>query len=92
MIERYDPFGRMMSLRQMMDRLLEDAFVLPPEGQTTGMASTALNVYEEGDDLVVEAPLPGMRPEDIDVSVERGVLTIRRAAHSFRRPPARRGR
>jgi HSP20 family protein len=77
MIERYDPFGRLMSLRQMMDRLMEDAFIVPREGQPTGMGSTALNVYEEGDNLVVEAQLPGMKPEDIDVSVERGVLTIR---------------
>jgi hypothetical protein len=32
MIERFDPFGRMMSLRQMMDRLMEDAVVMPREG------------------------------------------------------------
>lgn len=77
MIERYEPFGRTMSLRQMMDRLMEDAFIMPREGQTTPVGSAALNVYEEGENLVVEAQLPGMKPEDIDVSVERGTLTIR---------------
>jgi HSP20 family protein len=41
------------------------------------MGSVALNVYEEGDNLVVEAPLPGMKPEDVDVNIERGMLTIR---------------
>jgi HSP20 family protein len=81
MIERYDPFGRTMSLRQMMDRLMEDAFVMPRGGQAgSGDGSptaTALNVFEEGDTLVVEANLPGMRPEDVDVTIERGTLTIR---------------
>jgi HSP20 family protein len=85
MLERYDPLGRMTSLRQMMDRLLEDAFVLPREPSTTtttGVGTAALNAYEEGDHLVVETPLPGIRPEDIDVSVEGGTLTIRGQARA----------
>jgi HSP20 family protein len=77
MIERFDPFGRMMSLRQMMDRLMEDAVVMPREGQTGGMGGMAMDVYEEGDNLVVETPMPGMKPEDVDVNIERGMLTIR---------------
>jgi HSP20 family protein len=77
MIQRYDPFGGLMSLRQMMDRLMEDAVVMPGGGQAGGTNRAALNVYEEGDNLVVEAQLAGVRPEDIDVSVERGMLTIR---------------
>jgi HSP20 family protein len=76
MIDRYSPFGRAMSLRQMMDRLMEDAFVMPGEQQQRGNAPT-LNAYEEGDNFVVEAQLPGMRPEDLDVNVEHGTLTIR---------------
>jgi len=35
-----------------------------------------VDVYEEGDILVVEAQLPGLKPDDINVSVENGVLTI----------------
>jgi HSP20 family protein len=75
----------MTSLRQVMDRLLEDAFVLPREPSSTaptGMGTAALNAYEEGDNLVVETPLPGIRPEDIDVSVEGGTLTIRGQARA----------
>jgi HSP20 family protein len=37
----------------------------------------AMSAYEEGDHFVVEAQLPGMKLEDIDVSLEQGVLTIR---------------
>lgn len=74
MIDRYEPFGRTMSLRQMMDRLMEDAFVMPRQGAAGGGPS--VDVYEEGDNLIVEAHLPGFKPEDIDVNVERGILTI----------------
>ena len=79
MIERYDPFGQMLSLRQMMDRLMEEAFVMPrgPAEQPPGAAGPAMNVYEEGDKLVVETQLPGVKPEDIDVNIEHGTLTIR---------------
>jgi len=67
-----------LSLRQIMDRLVESAFVAPPlpAGNDGGVNSPALNAYEEGDFLVVEAQVPGMKPEDIDVSIEQGVLTI----------------
>jgi len=78
MIERHDPFRQALGLRQMMDRLLEDAFVSPRAlmERMGGEAAPALDVYEEGDSYVVEARLPGMKPEDVDVSVEQGVLTI----------------
>ncbi|MDP8923620.1 MAG: Hsp20/alpha crystallin family protein [Chloroflexota bacterium] len=76
MIDRHDPFGRGLGLRQVMDRLLEDAVVMPRAGEGQTWGGPALNVYEEGDNLVVEAQLPGMRPEDLDINVEQGVLTI----------------
>jgi HSP20 family protein len=74
MIDRGDPFGRGMGLRQMMDRLMEDAVVMPRQGAAGGGPS--VDVYEEGDNLVVEAQLPGLKPDAIDVSVENGILSI----------------
>ena len=76
MIERFEPVGRGMSLRQLMDRMLEDAFVMPREGGEGWGSGPAMDVYEEGDNLVVEAHLPGIQPDDLDVHVEQGVLTI----------------
>lgn len=76
MIDRFGATGRPMSLRQMMDRMLEDAFVVPREGSAEGWGGPAVDAYEEGDNLVVEAHLPGLKPDQIDVNVERGVLTI----------------
>lgn len=37
----------------------------------------AIDLYEEADRLVVEAPLPGVRREDVEVTLEDGFLTIR---------------
>jgi HSP20 family protein len=65
-----------MGLRQMMDRLLEDAVIAPRQGGAAGWSGPALDVYEEGDQLTVEAQLPGLHPDAIEVHVERGVLTI----------------
>jgi HSP20 family protein len=77
MLDRHEPFGRAMGLRQVMDRLLEDAFVMPRNGEgNQGWGGPALNVYEEGDQLTVEAQLPGLKPENLDINVELGVLTI----------------
>ena len=81
MLERRDPFNRMLSLRQMMDRLMEDAFVMPRDALMSGLGAITgggqMDVYGEGNNFVVEAQLPGFKPEDIDIGVERGTLTIR---------------
>ena len=49
---------------------------MPRGGDGQGWGGPALNVYEDGDTLVVEAQLPGLKPEDLEIDVERGVLTI----------------
>jgi HSP20 family protein len=77
MIERYDPLREMVSLRQLMDRLFENSFVMPGDSQAASPGNLGLNVYEEGDKLFVEAQLPGIKPEDVEISVEDGILTIR---------------
>ena len=76
MLDRHDAMGRAMGLRQVMDRLLEDAFVMPRGGDGQSWGGPALNVYEEGDQLTVEAQLPGIKPDALDINVEQGVLTI----------------
>jgi HSP20 family protein len=76
MIDRSGSLGRAMSLRQLMDRMLEDAFVVPREGGAESGGGPSMDVYEEGDNLVVEVHVSGVKPDDIEVSVERGVLTI----------------
>ncbi len=76
MIDRYGSMRQPMGLRQLMDRLMEDAFFMPREGGSQGWGGPAMDVYEEGDNLVVEAHLPGLKAEDLEVQVEQGMLTI----------------
>jgi HSP20 family protein len=63
----------------MMDRLMEDAWVRPSGswGQGgEGFGSFPFDLYETGDDFVITAALPGLKPEDLDLSVQGNVLTI----------------
>jgi HSP20 family protein len=67
----------MVTLRQAMDRLMEDAFISPRRyGGGEEEQRAMMDVYEQGDNLVVEVSLPGVKPDDIDVHVEQGVLSI----------------
>ena len=76
MLDRYEPFGQAMGLRQVMERLLQDAVVMPRGGESQPWGGLPVDVYEEGDNLIVEAHAPGFKPEHLDVNVERGILTI----------------
>ena len=72
---RPSPFSELVSLRQAMDRLFEDSFARP--FGYSGDQSLALDVQTTKDALVVEAALPGVKPEDVDITVENGQLMIR---------------
>ena len=77
-ITRWDPFAEMASLRSAFDRMFEEGRPLRAlvngEG---GAAYFPVDVFETGDEIVVKASLPGVKPEDIDVSVHGDVLTIK---------------
>ncbi|HEV8696877.1 MAG TPA: Hsp20/alpha crystallin family protein [Candidatus Limnocylindrales bacterium] len=78
LVRRTSPLGELVSLRQAMDRLFEDSFVRPRAwGFTTDSGpGLPLDITNSTDELVVEAVLPGVKPEDVDVTVEDGTLTI----------------
>src|SRR5215210_1621482 len=76
---RPSPFGELLSLRQAMDRLFEDSYVRPGSWGQSGPDgfSLPLDVSTTNDQLVIRAALPGLAPEDVDITVEDGTLTIR---------------
>ena len=76
LIRRTNPLGELVSLRQAMDRLFEDSFVRSRWSGGSDEHQLALDVYATPDSLVVEAALPGVKPEDVDVSVLGDTLTI----------------
>jgi HSP20 family protein len=78
LVRRPSPFSELMTLRQAMDRLFDDTVFRPLTGYTTTEFSRLpLNVRTTADALLVEAELPGMKPEDVEITVENGTLTIR---------------
>jgi HSP20 family protein len=87
LVRRPSPFSELMTLRQAMDRLFDDT-VFRPYAAYTGngdLARLPLDVRTTADALLVEASLPGIKPEDVDITVENGTLTIRAEDRSEQR-------
>lgn len=78
-LTRYDPFGEMVSLRGAMDRLFDESFVSPFNWRmVNGESLTApIDVHQTNDEIVVTASLPGIKPEDVDISITGQSLSIR---------------
>jgi len=77
LVRRPSPYNEMMTLRNAMDRLFDDD-VRPFRWLTGGFDGPALplDVTTSNDALTIEAALPGIRPEDVDITVENGTVTI----------------
>jgi HSP20 family protein len=66
--------GPVFGLRREIDRLFEDTF----GGESgRGSLSPAVDIREDSREIAIEVELPGIKPEDVDVTAENGVLTIR---------------
>ncbi|WP_435021051.1 Hsp20/alpha crystallin family protein [Tundrisphaera sp. TA3] len=78
-IERWDPFREMVSLRDAMNMLMQESFVRPvaTSGQDGTPAHLPLDITENGDEFVVKASLPGVKPEDVEATVHGDTLLIR---------------
>ena len=76
-VTRWDPFQDVLSLREAMNQLMEESFVRPAAGQNGKNFVPALDLSETAEGYLVEAALPGVKPEDVEVTVENNVLTIR---------------
>src|SRR5918997_1067546 len=76
-LRRWEPFRELRQMQENMDRLWRNFG--HGEGEAGNVESWAipLDVVQEGDNIVVKASVPGVSPEDIDVSIENDVLTIK---------------
>ena len=74
---RWDPFQDMLSLREAMNQLVEESFVRPAAAQSGKSFVPALDLSETAEGYLVEAALPGVKPEDVEITVENNVLTIK---------------
>lgn len=72
----FDPIREMATLRSMVDQVFDNMLSRQLEGWR-GYDWMAVDMYQTNDEVVVKAVLPGVKPEDIQVSVANQVLTIR---------------
>lgn len=76
MLSRYNAFNDALSLRNAMDQLFEQSFVNPYWGRS-GTQLAPMNVCEMENGYQVDVSLPGVRPEDVEVTVEQNTLTVK---------------
>ncbi len=80
-IVRWEPFRELSTLRDMMDRWFEESFFrMPTPLALWGEGTLAVDMYETKDSVVVKTAIPGVKPEDIDISVTGDILTIKAEA------------
>src|ERR687889_1639067 len=78
-ITRYDPFRDLKSLQDEVNRLFSANFSrsFGEEGFTRGAWAPSVDIFENKDEIVLEAELPGMNREDFELTIENNVLTLR---------------
>lgn len=79
-ITRWDPFHDLISLQERMNRLF-DQTMARSRGEQEGMVGNswapAVDIYETADSVVLNAELPGLSKDDIDIQVRDNVLTLK---------------
>jgi HSP20 family protein len=73
---KWEPMGEVLTLRDVMDSLFQDSFV-GRRSLRPLYDAPALDVMETSENVVVKASVPGVKPEDLDVTISDDVLTIK---------------
>jgi HSP20 family protein len=67
----------MMTLREAMDRLFDDAFTRPLSLSGNNWSIPAVDMYQTDNEVVVKAALPGIKADEVQLNVTGEVLTIK---------------
>src|SRR5262245_16761226 len=77
LLTTWPDFGQLTGLREEIDRLFEAPLAeLARNSQLLSGWTPALDMYEDKDNVYVRVEVPGMKKEDIDVSLHNGSLNI----------------
>ena len=80
-IMRWEGFRDLLSLQDRMNRLFDESARGAARGReeewATGTWAPAVDIYEQGGDLVLKAELPGVDPKDVELRIENNVLTLK---------------
>ncbi len=82
MIRHTSPFGELLQLRRAMERMLDEPFVRAVGTSRSTTRRMPLDVFETPEAIVIEAALPGIKPEEVEVSVLGDTLTLSAGSES----------
>ncbi len=74
---RFSPMRELMSMHDQLNRLFDESVARGSAEVDYGTWSPAVDLREEEDRFILQADMPGMKKEDIEINVENSVLTIR---------------
>jgi HSP20 family protein len=84
LIRRPSPFREMVAIRDTIDRLFDESLLPRPFLATQSELGMPFDIRVTADAVIVEAALPGAKPEDVDISVTGSTLTIAASTSSER--------
>lgn len=90
-MRRWDPFGEMLTLRDAMSQLFEESVVSPTRAGSGNTLAMPVNIRETEQGYQVEAVVPGVQPDDVDISIQDNVLTISGETHQEQQSESKQG-
>lgn len=84
-VNRWSPFDEVLSLRDAMGRLFEESYVAPTAGNRT-LASVETDIHESQEGYLIEAAVPGLKPQDLEITLHDNVLTLSGEFHASAQP------
>lgn len=76
-LTRWDPFAELLDMRREMDRVFASFLGGTQAVPTGGVWAPAVDIQETKDSFVVKAELPGMKQEDIQITIVDNTLTLK---------------
>jgi len=79
---RWAPFHNVVSIQDRMNRIFDEAFhgqrgANEDDWSLGGSWAPPVDIFEQGDNIVLKAELPGIEAKDVDIRVENNVLSLR---------------
>jgi HSP20 family protein len=79
-LTQWQPFREITSLQERMNQMFHDAFSGLDSWEPTSLSSSSFvprtDIYEEDDKVVLDIETPGMREEDLNITLEGNTLTV----------------
>ena len=76
-LSNWDPFRELWNMRRVMNRFVDEAFDRQVSGYAPEEWGLALDVTENPDRFLVKASIPGINPDDLEITFNNDVLTIK---------------